>query len=139
MAELQSPDITSKGREMIKAKRGPILVVVDYLTCYPEAVVVQGTGVEDNIHAFSEIFSRHGFPRHLHSDNGAPFNGKDSHLLQQYFKAKGVTHIPNYSAEDLEATGMVEAFMKHIKKIFHTSDITHEDPYLKLHDYLLLQ
>ena len=28
--------------------------------------------------------------------------------------------------------------MKHLKKIFHTSDITHEDPYLKLHDYLLL-
>ena len=115
-----------------------ILVVVDALTRYAEAVVVQGTGVEDNIHAFSEIFSRHGFPRHLHSDNGAPFNGKDSHLLQQYFKAKGVTHIPNYSAEDPEATGMVEAFMKHLKKIFHTSDITHEDPYLKLHDYLLL-
>ena len=94
MAELQTPDITSKGREMIKAKQGPILVVVDYQTCYPEAVVVEETGVEDNIHAFSEIFSQHGFPRHLHSDNVAPFNVKDSYLLQQY----SVTHITNYIA-----------------------------------------
>ena len=28
--------------------------------------------------------------------------------------------------------------MKHLKNIFHTSDITHEDPYLKLNDYFLL-
>ena len=59
-------------------------------------------------------------------------------MLQQYFRSKGVTHIPNYSAEDPEATGMVEAFMKHCKKIFHSSDFTHTVPYLKLNDYLLL-
>ena len=115
-----------------------ILVLVDALTRYPEAVVVHGTGAEDNIHAFSEIFSRHGFPSRIHSDNGAPFNGTDSHLLQQYFRDKGVAHIPNYSAEDPEATGMVEAFMKHLKKIFHTAEVAYEDPYLKLNDYLLL-
>ena len=43
--------------------------------------VVKGTSAEDNIQAFSEVFSRHGVPRKLHSDNRAPFNGKDSHLL----------------------------------------------------------
>ena len=59
-------------------------------------------------------------------------------MLQQYFRSRGMTHIPNYSAEDPEATGMVETFMKHLKKIFHTSEITHEDPYLKLNDHLLL-
>ena len=115
-----------------------ILVVVDAWTRYPEAVVVKGTGAEDNIHAFSEVFSRHGYPSRVHSENKAPFNWKDSHLLQRYFKAKGVTHITNYSAEDPETTGMVEAFMKHLKKIFHTAEEAIEDPYLKLNDYLLL-
>ena len=33
---------------------------------------------------------------------------------------------------------MVEAFIKHLKKIFHTAEVEHEDPYLKLNDYLLL-
>ena len=48
-----------------------------------------------------------------------------------------MTHIPNYSAEDPEATGMVEASMKHLK-IFHTTEVAYEDPYLKIKDYLLL-
>ena len=59
--------------------------------------------------------------------NGPPFKGSDSHLLQQYFRDKGGTHIPNYSAKDHEATGMVESFMKHLKKIFHTSEVAHEN------------
>ena len=91
-----------------------ILVIIDGLTRYPEVMVVRGTSAEDNIHAFSEVFSRHGIPAHLHSDNGAPFNGKDSHLLQRYLASLGVEHHPNRSAEDPEATGLVEAFMKHL-------------------------
>ena len=64
------------------------------------------------------MFSRHGVPRRLHSDNGAPFNGKDSHLLQKYLRNMGIDRITNKSAEDPEATGLVDAFMKHLKKIF---------------------
>ena len=96
--------------------------------------IVRGTGADDNIQAFSDIFSRHGIPSRLHSDNGAPFNGKDIHLLQQYLRSMGVSHITNKSAEDPEATGLVEAFMKHLKKIFHTAGVEREDPYLKLND-----
>ena len=39
----------------------------------------------------------------------------------------GVTHVTK-SAEDPEATGLVEAFMKHLKKIFHTAGVEREDP-----------
>ena len=116
-----------------------ILVLVDGLTRYPEVITVKGTGAEANIHAFSENFSRHGFPTTLHTDNGPPFNYSDNsyHLLNEYFKSVGVTHCTNLSAEDPEATGLVEAFMKHIKKVFHTSAITGEDPYLIIHDHLM--
>ena len=114
-----------------------ILVIIDGLTRYPEVVVVKGTSAEDNIHAFSEVFSRHGLPKRLRSDNGPPFNGKDSHLLQRYFKHLGIDHCTNRSAEDPEASGQVEAFMKHLKKIFHTAAVAKEDPYLKINDYLM--
>ena len=114
-----------------------IIVLIDALTRYAEVLVVQGTSAEDNIHAFSEVFARHGYPRVLHSDNGAPFNGGDSHLLQQYFESVGVEHIPNYSALDPESTGLVEAFMKHIKKVFHTAGVEGTDPYLDLNDRLM--
>ena len=52
--------------------------------------VVNGTSADDNIHSFSEIFSRHGYPAIVHTDNGAPFNGNDSHLLKKYFRLVGV-------------------------------------------------
>ena len=86
---------------------------------------------------FSEAFSRHGIPKRLHSDNGAPFNGKDSHLLQKYLTNMGIEHVTNKSAEDPEATGLVEAFMRHLKKIFHMAGVEREDPYLRLNNYLM--
>ena len=49
-----------------------------------------------------------------------------------------MTHIPNYSAEDPEVTGMVEAFMKYLKKIFHMAEVVYQDPFFKINDYLLL-
>ena len=49
-----------------------ILVIADGLTRYPEVEMVKGTTAKDNIQAFSEVFSRHGVSRMLHSNNGRP-------------------------------------------------------------------
>jgi hypothetical protein len=38
-----------------------ILVIQDYLTKYPEAIVVKNTA--SNIRALEEVFGRHGYPR----------------------------------------------------------------------------
>ena len=114
-----------------------LLVFIDALSRYPEVVRVQGTSAEDNIAAFNEVFARHGTPRVLRTDNGAPFNGTGSHLLRQYLRYRGVDHRPNISAEDPEASGQVEAFMKHIKKVFHTAEIMGKDPHHKLTDHLM--
>ena len=114
-----------------------ILVVIDGLTRYPEVAVVKGTSAEDNIQAFSEVFSRHGVPRRLHSNNGAPFNGKDSHLHQRYLTNMGFKCITNKSAEDPEVTGLVEAFMCHLKKTFQASGVERKDLYLRLNNYLM--
>ena len=47
-----------------------VLLVQDYLTKYPEAVVVKGTSAESNIPILEEIFGRHGYPDCLITDNG---------------------------------------------------------------------
>ena len=39
-----------------------VLLVQDYLTKYPEAIVVKGTSAESNIPILEEIFGRHGYP-----------------------------------------------------------------------------
>ena len=111
-------------------------MVVDKLTRYPEVEVVTGTSKEANIRAFDNIFSRHGNPEQLFSDNGAPFNGGRDHLLQRYFRQEGIRHSPNESAQDPEANGLAEAFMKHAKKVWHTSIISHKEPTLELNKHL---
>lgn len=116
-----------------------VLVMVDHLTKYPEVEVVKGTSAQDNILAMDNIFSRHGFPAVLHTDNGAPFNGGRRHELQEYFKWAGIAHKPNKSAYDPEANGLAESFMKHVKKIWHTATLEQKDPTLEINKHLRVQ
>jgi hypothetical protein len=108
------------------------------LSRYPEVVVVDSTSADDNIYAFSDIFLRHGIPMILHTDNGPAFNNNDSHLLQEYLRSLNIQHLPNQSTEDPEATGIMEAFIKHLKKIFHTAAVSYQDPYFMLNNYLMM-
>ena len=102
-----------------------------------QVIGVKGTSADNNIEAFSQVFARHGVPRLLRSDNGAPFNGRESHLLARYLKYMGVKHKTNFSAEDPESSGQVEAFMKHLGKVYHTAEITGQDPGFALSNHLM--
>ena len=104
---------------------------------YPEVMVVQGTSTEDNIEAFTEVFSQHGVPKKIRSDNGPPFNGRNSHLISRYFKYLGIQHQTNFSAEDPESSGQVESFMKHLGKVFHTAEIEGRSPQAALAEHLM--
>lgn len=101
-------------------------------------MILNSTGANDNIEAFDRIFSRHGYYETLKSDNGPPFNGKESHQLQQYFKWAGIQHCPTKkSAEDPEANGLAESFMKHCKKVCHIAIIERKDPKAELNRRLM--
>ena len=113
-----------------------VLVVIDLLTRYVEVEVVKGTSAEDNIHALDNIFSRHNPPEVLLTDSGPPFNTGPNHPLQRYFAAMGIERRTTISAEDPEANGACEAFMKHLKKIWHTSYVQHRDPILDINRHL---
>ena len=104
-----------------------MLVIIDKLSRYPEVIEVKSTSAQANIAAFDSVFSRHGFCKTLTTDNGPPFNGKDTHELQQYFQWAGITHNPTISADDPEANGLAEAFMKIVKKVWHTCTVTGRD------------
>lgn len=113
-----------------------LLVVIDLLSRFPEVAVVKGTSAEANIQAFDDIFSRHFSPKLLLTDGGPPFNTGPGHPLQVYFKKMGITHRPTFAAEDPEANGTCEAFMKHLQKVWHTSITQHRDPILDLNRHL---
>ena len=113
-----------------------ILVLQDYLTKYPEAIVVKSTGAQANIHALEEVFGRHGYPDKLITDNGPPWNGKDTHAMKQYLKWAGVRHDPTRSADDPEANGLVERLMQLVGKSWETAIVEGKDPLCALNTAL---
>ena len=113
-----------------------ILIVQDYLTKYPEGIVVRHTAAPDNIRALEEIFGRHGYPEQMVTDNGPPWNGVESHDMQQYLDWAGVEHLPTKSADDPEANGLTERFMQTVGKSWAAAVIDGQDPVAALNSTL---
>lgn len=113
-----------------------VIVVIDLLTRYPEVEVVKGTSAEDNIHCLDTIFARHSNPKLLLTDGGPPWNTGVNHPLQKYFRAQGIKHKITRAADDPEANGVCEAWMKHLKKVWHISYIEKKDPVIELNKHL---
>ena len=109
-----------------------ILVLQDYLTKYPEALVVKNTAAEANIRALEEVFGRHGYPIKMRTDNGPPWNGVESHAMQQYLKWAGVQHDPTKSADDPEANGLAERLMQLVGKSWETAMVEGTNPIASL-------
>ena len=74
--------------------------MIDELSEYPEVEVVKGIGANNNIEAFDNIFTQHGYCKRLKSDNEPLSNSNDSHLLQKYLKWACIDHQPAEKAED---------------------------------------
>ena len=113
-----------------------LLVVIDEFSRYPEVAIVKGTSAEANIPALDNMFARHGFCKRLKTDGGPPFNGKENHILQQYFQWAGIEHKTTRSADDPEANGLAESFMKHCTKIYHTATVERKNPEAELNKHL---
>lgn len=64
-----------------------ILVVVDYTTQYPEAVVLQSTTTPVLARQLATIFSRVSFPRQILTDQGTNFMGQ---VMQQLWHTMGI-------------------------------------------------
>ena len=105
-----------------------LIVVIDRLSKYPEVEIVNSTNADTNVKVLDDIFSRHGFPQTLRTDNGPPWNGNKSHLMQKYLKWCGIKHDPTISAYDPEANGLAESYMKVCQKIYHTALIENKNP-----------
>ena len=66
------------------------LLLVDYFSWYPEVVKLTSTTSEAVITAMKSIFSRHGIPEVVRSDNGSQYL---SHVFQQFAKVCNFQHL----------------------------------------------
>ena len=114
------------------------IVVVDELSRYPEIVVVSSTNAKENIEAFNNIFARHGCCQRLKTDNGPPFNGKENHLFERYFKWAVIEHDLVKLADDPEANDLAKVFMKLWKKALLTPPIERNNDSAEIKEALKL-
>ena len=65
------------------------LIIVDAHSKWPEVLLTGSTSSERTVELLREVFSRHGLPEHLHSDNGRQFT---SEVFQNFMKANDIKH-----------------------------------------------
>ena len=94
-----------------------LLVAIDAYSRYPEVDIVHSTGAATLIPKLDKIFSTHGIPYRVVSDNGPPFNGNE---IRRYMEIHGIeysTITPLWPQGNSEA----ESFMKPLLKSILTA------------------
>ena len=115
------------GMDLFEYKGSQYLLVVDYLSRYPEVAKLENTTSSAVICHLKPMFARHGVPANSRLDNGLQFT---SDLFAEFAKACDFQHItsnPRYPQSNGEAERMVKTVKEMLKKA--------EDPYLALLSY----
>ena len=105
------------------------ILFVDYYSCYPEVIKLNSTTstCTSVMNAMKSVFSRHGIPHTVISDNGPQY---DSVEMKQFVSTYGfnyVTSSPYYP----QSNGLAECMVKTIKSLIAAAS----DIYLALLSY----
>ena len=103
------------------------LLVADYFSRYLEVQTLTTTTSASVIRALKAIFSRHGIPAVLMSDNGPQYSSQEMKDFANLYNFKHVTSSPHYP----QSNGMAERMVKTAKSLLEKS----ADPYLALLAY----
>ena len=103
------------------------LLVVDYFSRYPEVIKLNTTTSKTVIYSLKSIFSCHGIPSILMSDNGPQFDCSEMKTFANNHGFNHITSSPHYP----QSNGLVERTVKTIKALLRHTD----DSYLALLSY----
>lgn len=120
------------GCDLFEFNRKTYLIVVDYYSKYIEIELLNsGYNSSQVILKLKSIFSRHGIPFILVTDNGPPYNSRD---FKDFCHNWGIEH--NTSSPYLaRSNGLAERSVQIIKKMLLKSQESHSDPYMALLQY----
>ena len=103
------------------------LVVVDYFSRYPEVIKLKSTTTTSIVEALKAIFSRHGVPETLVSDNGPQYASQEFSEFARSYDFCHVTSSPYFP----QSNGQAERTVQTVKKLLKESS----DPYMALLSY----
>ena len=109
------------------------LVVIDYRTRYPEVEVVYSTGIKPTKEKLKKIFTTHGTPIQVESDNGPRSQSKE---FAEFAAVEGFRHH-RITPLHPKANGEAESFMKLVNKTEQTAQIQKISPMMAIQTMLI--
>ena len=106
------------GADLFELKGVTYLLVVDYYSRYPEVIKLTSLTSKSVITALRSIFSRHGIPEVLTSDNGPQFDSQEFQQFAQSYGFQHTTSSPHYP----QGNGLAERTVKTVKSLFNKED-----------------
>ena len=105
------------GSDLFELKGTNYLLLVDYFSRYLEVVKMSSTTSHAVITAMKSIFSRHGLPETLRSDNGPQFSSQE---MAEFTSSYGIRHVTS-SPYFPQSNGMAERFVQTAKQLLKQS------------------
>ena len=99
--------------DLFELNKQTYILFVDYYSRYPEVIKLNSTTSTSVINAMKSVFSRHGIPRTVISDNGPQY---DSVEMKQFASTYGFNHVTS-SPYYPQSNGLAERMVKTIKSL----------------------
>lgn len=116
------------GTDLFHWQNNNYLLVVDYYSRYWEIVKLRSMTSEHIITEMKKMFSRHGIPEEVKSDNGPQYASKEFQQFAMTWRFKHTTSSPRYP----RSNGLAERTVQSIKNLLSKTLSSHQDPYLAI-------
>jgi len=116
------------GTDLFTWNNAEYIVVVDYLSNYIEVDKLKSTTSSQVIRSLKSVFSRHGVPETVVSDNGPQYVSDEFRQFEKAWNFNHITSSPHYA----QSNGLAEKSVQTIKRLFQKCSESDRDPYLAM-------
>ncbi|XP_013875375.1 uncharacterized protein K02A2.6 [Austrofundulus limnaeus] len=119
------------GMDLFHLQGKDYLIVIDYYSNFPEMALLSSVSSACVITHAKSIFSRHGIPYTISSDNGPCFSSKEWKKFANQYGFEHITSSPLYP----QSNGKAEKGVHILKQLLKKAADSGSDPYLALLSY----
>lgn len=105
--------------------------MIDYFSKFIETAPLNKLDTHHTTRALKSIFSRHGIPKVIRSDQGTNYSSEN---FKQFVNEWKITHVTS-SPTHAQSNGMVERCIETFKNIMKKAEYDNIDPYLCILEY----
>lgn len=117
--------------DLLEYKQRHYLLLTDKYSRFPVVRLLSSTKSVAIINQLKSVFSEHGIPDQLSTDNGPQYDSKE---FKDFMKSYGIEHITS-SPRYPQSNGFAERAVQIVKNILKKCEESGEDPYLGMLSY----